>query len=249
MFKKAFSFGVMLLLTGAVVLVTPGTGQAQHHGGGGGHGGGFSHGGSFSHGGGFNHGGSFNHGGFNHGSFNHAGFNHGFNHAGFNHGGFNHGFNHGGSLWGYPGYYGGYGAWPYYYGSYPYSSDPYSYGSLSPAYDSGYDDSYGELTTSYPNSYTPPLAQPDLSAHVTVSAPADAEIWFNDIKTAATGAVREFQSPPLTLGTRYAYEIRARWNENAHEMNQTQHVEVGAGTLVRVSFPVQPATDPTTTSR
>jgi hypothetical protein len=34
MFRKAFSFGGLLLLAGALVLVTPGSGQAQHHGGG-----------------------------------------------------------------------------------------------------------------------------------------------------------------------------------------------------------------------
>ena len=38
MFGKAISFGGLLFLGGAAVLVTPGFGQAQHHGGGG-HGG------------------------------------------------------------------------------------------------------------------------------------------------------------------------------------------------------------------
>jgi hypothetical protein len=53
MFRKAFSFGGLLLLAGALVLVTPGFGQAQHRGGGG-----FSHGGFNRgfHGGGFNRG-------------------------------------------------------------------------------------------------------------------------------------------------------------------------------------------------
>ena len=91
MFRKVLSFGGMLLLAGAAVLVTPGSGQAQHHGGGG-------------------HGGGFSHGGFSHGGFSHGGFSHGFNHGGF------HG---GGGWWWYPGYYGSYGAWPYNYGYYP----------------------------------------------------------------------------------------------------------------------------------
>ena len=33
MFRKAFSLGGLLLLAGALVLVTPGSGQAQHRGG------------------------------------------------------------------------------------------------------------------------------------------------------------------------------------------------------------------------
>jgi uncharacterized protein (TIGR03000 family) len=247
MFRKAFSFGGLLLLAGALVLVTPGSGQAQHRGGGG-HGGGF-HAGGFHHdgmrGGGFHHG--FNHGGFHHG-FNHRGFHHGFNHRGFHHG-FNHrGFHHGGFrggggwwypgysgyYWWYPGYSGYYGASPPYYGSYPYSgySDYYpntdSSDSSSPAYDSGYYRSYGDVTSS------------DTRAYLTVSVPADAEIWIEGTRTTSTGSVREYQSPPLAPGARYTYNVRARWNENGREVIQTQQVEITAGTRVNVQFPMQP---------
>jgi uncharacterized protein (TIGR03000 family) len=250
MFRRAFSFGGLLLLAGAAVLVTPGSGQAQHHGGGG-HGGGFSHGG-------------FSHGGFHHGGFNHGGFDHGFHHSGFD-----HGFHHGGFWW-YPRYYGSYGAWPYYgyhpyygYSSnyYPYSYDVPSYNWSGPAYDSTYYGLYGQEAPSYPYGYTsvapsaasgqlyyPPAtvasdtapAQPDNTAHVTVTMPADAEIWFQGTKTTSTGTVREYQSPPLAPGTRYTYELRARWRQNGHEVTQTQQVEVTAGIRVNVHFPVQP---------
>jgi uncharacterized protein (TIGR03000 family) len=228
MFRKVFSLGGLLLLAGAAVLATPGSGQAQHRGGGG-HGGGF-------------HSGGFNHGGFNHGGFNHGGFNHGgFHHRGFDHRGF-----HGGRLWWYPGYYGAYGGWPYTYGYYPYygyypdSYDAYGYSSSSPAYDSGYYGAYGSVTSSYPESYAPAAAQPDTSAHVDVSVPPDAEIWFEGSKMTSTGSVREFRSPPLAPGSRYAYAVRARWNENGHEVTQTQQVRVTAGAHVSVRFPVQP---------
>jgi uncharacterized protein (TIGR03000 family) len=238
MFGKALWFGGLLLLAGATVLVTPGSSQAQHRGGGG-HGGGF-HGGGF-HGGGF-HGGGINHGGINHG----GGFRHG---GGFHHGGgFRHdGFHHGGRL---------YGAWPFYYSSYPYygyyypeSYNTYRYGSSSPAYDSGNYGSNGGVTSSYPDSYSPATAQPDTSAHVTVSVPADAEIWFDDTHTTVTGAVREYQSPPLAPGSKYTYELRARWNENGHVVTQTQQVEVTAGAHVNVHFPVLPTKAPTAPSR
>jgi uncharacterized protein (TIGR03000 family) len=179
------------------------------------------------------HGGRFHHGGFNHGGFNHGGFNHGFHH-GFHHGGFR------GGGWWYPGFYGYYGASPYYYGYYPYYgySDYYPY--TSPAYDSGYYSSYGDVTPSYLNSDRSVTAQPDTRAQITVSLPADAEIWFQGTKTSTTGAVREYQSPPLVPGTRYTYELRARWSQNGHEVTQTQQVEVAAGTHVNVHFPVQP---------
>jgi uncharacterized protein (TIGR03000 family) len=84
--------------------------------------------------------------------------------------------------------------------------------------------------------------QPDNSAHVTVSAPPDAAIWFDGTKTASTGSVREYQSPPLPPGNRYSYEVRARWNENGHEVTQTQKVEVTARAHVNVDFPLPPKT-------
>jgi uncharacterized protein (TIGR03000 family) len=70
-----------------------------------------------------------------------------------------------------------------------------------------------------------------------VSVPPDAEIWFNDTKTTSTGAVREYQSPPLTPDIRYAYEVRARWSRNGQQVTQTQQVEVTAGTRANVHFP------------
>jgi len=80
----------------------------------------------------------------------------------------------------------------------------------------------------------------DTRAHVTISVPADAELWAEGIEMTSTGSVREFQSPPLTAGSRYTYELRARWNENGHEVTQTQQVAVAAGAHVSVRFPVQP---------
>jgi uncharacterized protein (TIGR03000 family) len=260
MFGKALSLGGLLLLSGALVLGAPGSVQAQHHGGGGGHGGGGhgggGHGGGF-HGGGFHgggfHGGGF-HGGFNHGGFHHGDFHHGDFHHGFHHGDFHHGFHRGG-IWWYPGFYGGYGAWPYNYGYYPYYgySDyyPNTYSSdwSSPAYDSGYYGSYGGVASSSPDAYAPATVQPDTRAQITVSLPADAEIWFEGTKMTSTGSVREYQSPPLKPGNRYTYEVRARWNENGKELTQTQEVKVAAGANVAVNFPVQPTKAATAPSK
>jgi len=103
------------------------------------------------------------------------------------------------------------------------------------------------VTSSYPDSYSPAPAQLDTSVHVTVSVPADAEIWFQGTKMTATGSVREYQSPPLTPGHRYTYEVRARWNENGHEGDPDA---TGRGppqwTRVNVHFPerLQPAKAP-----
>lgn len=138
--------------------------------------------------------------------------------------------------YGYP-YYGSYGY------SYP-SYTPYPDVGSSPTYDPGYSGYEGDVTPSYPDGYQayyPPdaaPAQPDNTAHVIVSLPSDAELLFDGTKTTSAGSVREYQSPPLTPGRRYTYELRARWSENGQEVTQTQQVGVTAGAHVNVSFPV-----------
>ena len=47
------------------------------------------------------------------------------------------------------------------------------------------------------------------AAHVTVRAPANATVWIGGWQTPNTGSVREFDSPPLTPGKQYTYEVRA----------------------------------------
>jgi uncharacterized protein (TIGR03000 family) len=119
--------------------------------------------------------------------------------------------------------------------------DSGSYERVAPYY------AYGESTPDYH------VGRPDTTAHITIMLPPNGEVWFDGSQTTATGTVREYDSPPLARGNRYAYDIRARWSENGREMTQTQRVQVTAGSRVRVSFPgpanrmVQPT--PTTTSQ
>ena len=233
MFRQMLTrFGALAMVSAVFAMAGPAL--AQHHGGGG-HGGGF-HSGS-PHIGGF-HSGGLHFGGFHSDRFHDGRFHHD---SRIRHGGFFPGF-----------YYGYYAPYEYYpsYGYYP----PYSY---YPSYDLGYGagsdlgypDSYGGVAPSYPSGYLtfepawtmPPAvaSQPDTTAHVTVTVPADAELWVDGSKTTSTGSVREFQSPPLTPG-QYAYEIRAHWTENGREVTQTQKVAVSAGAHIAVNFPIDP---------
>jgi uncharacterized protein (TIGR03000 family) len=240
MFRNTFSFAGALLLSGAAIVVMPSPGRAQHGGHGGGHGGG----GHFSggHVGGAHFGGGFNHGAFNHGAFNHS-------FSGYRPYYHNYGYRY--RSYGYPYLY-GYGAYPYSDGYYPYYSNYSAY----PYYDS-YDDSYpgygygsypsynGPLYSAPPSSVGPAASSPvpaDMTAHVTVRAPADAELWFDGTKTTSTGPVRDFQTPGLAAGHKYTYTIRARWLENGNEVTQTQQVGVTAGADIRVDFPRAAAT-------
>ena len=226
MFRQLLTrFGAPAVI--ATVFAMAGPAWAQH--GGGGHGGGF-HGGS-------PHGGGFRSGGMHSGEF----LSDRFHDGRFHRGGF------------FPGNYYGYYPFYGYDSSYGYYS-PYSY---SPSYDFGYGgdtdlgypDSYGGVAPSYPSGYltlepastvSPAIAsQADLTVHLTVSVPADAELWVDGSKTTSTGSVREFQSPPLRPG-QFAYEVRAHWTENGRNITQTQKVAVSPGAHIAVNFSIGP---------
>jgi uncharacterized protein (TIGR03000 family) len=87
-----------------------------------------------------------------------------------------------------------------------------------------------------PRALREPETQPKAPAVIEVRVPAGAEVWFNGEKTQRTGTVRVFQSPPLEPGTRYAYDVKARWTEDSKEMERTFHVPVTAGSRNDVTF-------------
>jgi uncharacterized protein (TIGR03000 family) len=93
----------------------------------------------------------------------------------------------------------------------------------------------------FPALPAPPQAPLDPTAHIKVTVPANAEVWFEGYKTASKGATREFQSPDLTPGKQYAYKVRARWKEDGRQVTQTQKVDVSAGARAQVIFPSQAA--------
>jgi uncharacterized protein (TIGR03000 family) len=239
MFHKLISYAGPLILAGALLVLTPGPGEAAGHGGGGHGGGGHFGGGHF---GGAHFGGAH----FGGGHFGGA-------HVGGFHGGF---YSHPYAHFGYR-HYGSWGYYPYYDGYYNDFYYPYVW--LGSGGDPGYDDYpyYGDQSLSSRDSYapfTPPAGsslsfypppaatqQPNTDAHVSVDVPADAQVWFDGQPTRSTGPTRLFHSPPLTPGKNYRYEIRARWNENGREVTQTQQVEVTAGARVTVDFPARKA--------
>lgn len=218
--------------------------------GGGGHGGGGFHGGGF-HGGGF-HGGGFHGGGFHGGGW--GGYRGGW-------GGY-YGRGYRGYGWGgYWPYYAGYGlgyglGWPYYdsslysdsYNDYPYpdyySSYYYAPESYNTATYAPYDDSgLGSAPYTEPPADVASTSGEQLGrvvaanvARVRVTLPANAELWFDGHRTSQTGSVREFSTPPITPGTEYSYQLRARWTRDGHEVERTRNIEFQAGDRVAVNL-------------
>jgi uncharacterized protein (TIGR03000 family) len=244
MLRKTFTFGAALMVAAALVFLTAGPSQARPHGGfhGGFHGG--AHFGG-THFGGLNYGG-LHYGGLHYGGLHYGGLRYGglrpYYHYGYHPG---YRYNRFPYSYGYLPYYGYY---PYSYNYYPYDHawNPYYGADLysGSTYDPDYLDSLASTSvaggadlTSYSSYYSPP-AQVDMTAHVTVNLPEDARLWFDDTLTTTTGAFREFHSPALTPGYQYHYDVKATWNENGHEVTQTQRVKVAPGAKVQVDFPL-----------
>jgi uncharacterized protein (TIGR03000 family) len=91
----------------------------------------------------------------------------------------------------------------------------------------------------WPAHYEPPA--PDNTAVITARVPAGAELRFNGVRMPATGAKRQFKTPPLKPGQRYAYTVEARWQENGREITQSQRLPVSAGEYVPLVFPLASA--------
>jgi uncharacterized protein (TIGR03000 family) len=98
----------------------------------------------------------------------------------------------------------------------------------------------GQLSTTPLGQLSSQLGAPtesDQVARIDVHVPADAEVWFNDNKTAQTGTIRKFLSPPLVSGTPYTYEIHARWKDKGRETKQSQSITFHAGERAKLVFP------------
>ncbi len=80
-----------------------------------------------------------------------------------------------------------------------------------------------------------PPARPAL---IDVTLPADAALSFQGVPmTEETGAVRQFQSPPLTPGRTYSYDVRATWKDSeGREVVRTRHLSVRAGDHVTLDL-------------
>jgi len=76
----------------------------------------------------------------------------------------------------------------------------------------------------------------DNTAHIRMKLPANAEVWFEGVKTSQTGSVRDFVSPPLAPGKSFDYQVRCRWTENGQRVEQTRTVTVRANAWTLVDL-------------
>jgi uncharacterized protein (TIGR03000 family) len=120
-----------------------------------------------------------------------------------------------------------------YSGSYASPAAPADYYSGTPTSDSASSADYAY------GAYAPPATARDTTAHIRLIVSAGTKVWFDNSATQQTGSVRSFESPELTPGKDYAYDVTARWTENGKEVTRTRHVGVSAGSSVTVDFTQQ----------
>jgi uncharacterized protein (TIGR03000 family) len=77
---------------------------------------------------------------------------------------------------------------------------------------------------------------PTATARINVKVPASATIWFDGAPTTQKGTRRYFVSPALTPGRRYAYEVKARWQEGGRTVTRSRRATFRAGDEVTLTF-------------
>lgn len=82
-------------------------------------------------------------------------------------------------------------------------------------------------------------ARADAPVQIDLQVPADAQVWFGGQKTTQTGTLRSFESPPLTAGRTYTYEVRATWKEGGREVTESRRLAIRAGERLTATFPDQ----------
>ena len=80
-------------------------------------------------------------------------------------------------------------------------------------------------------------APPSRTVLIDVFLPAEARLWFQGEPTSETGAVRQFESPPLEPGQAYTYDVRATWkDDDGREVVQSRRLTVRAGDHLEVDL-------------
>jgi uncharacterized protein (TIGR03000 family) len=148
----------------------------------------------------------------------------------FGHHGRGGGYGYGGCGGGGCGYggYGGYGYGGYGYGGWGYAG----YGGWGPG---------GYVTSSsggYPSPVVP--ATDSNSVRLTVSVPADAKVFVNDLLTKSTGERRQYSSSGLQPAAVYGFRVRAEFVRDGKPISEEKTVQLTAGQTGSLAFSSAP---------
>jgi uncharacterized protein (TIGR03000 family) len=93
----------------------------------------------------------------------------------------------------------------------------------------------GEVNTTTTPSASPSNV-PDSAVLIGIRVPENAQIWIDGQKTSQTGAFREFVTPSLEPGQKFAYHIKAVWTEKGQEVVRNRQISFYGGDRLMVNM-------------
>jgi uncharacterized protein (TIGR03000 family) len=84
----------------------------------------------------------------------------------------------------------------------------------------------------------PPVQEgvPPEAALIVVKLPAEAELWFNEVKTTQGGSYRRFVTPALPRDRELSYTLRVRWRIKDAELSRSEEIRIRPGERFTVNF-------------
>src|SRR5262245_11607685 len=129
---------------------------------------------------------------------------------------------------------------PYFYGGYPYYYDSYAYETRQiypPPAEPEVPIYTATRSADRPLQGFPALESPSPTrARLTLTVPADAEVWLAGKKLEGAGTTRTLESPDLKNGESYTFELRIRWMEGSEPVEETRKTTVGIGQSKSLTF-------------
>ncbi len=75
-------------------------------------------------------------------------------------------------------------------------------------------------------------------AYLSITVPEGAAVLLDGAPTEQTGPKRVYVTPALKPNERYSYEVKVRWVQDGKPVEQTQTVQLQAGSRVEAIFPL-----------
>ncbi len=73
-------------------------------------------------------------------------------------------------------------------------------------------------------------------AEITLNVPGDAVVQFDGVEMRLLGTTRRFETPSLTPGRKYGYDVSVTWTEGIQTVVRKRHITFRAGGRVTLNF-------------
>ena len=80
------------------------------------------------------------------------------------------------------------------------------------------------------------VSAPARVSRITVTLPASARLWIENVECPLTSSVRTFDTPPLSGNQQYFYNVRAEIVRDGRTISETQRIVITPGQEARIDF-------------